>query len=69
MFHHAKSLIDSGHSVRIVGHKDNGMFDHYHKIGKIISKRNGYLITEPRSHSETTNNIDSSEYKEFTVRK
>lgn len=69
MFHHAKSLIDDGHSVRIVGHKDNGMFDHYHRIGKALARRSDYKLTQPIDHSETTGNDTSNLYKEFTVSK
>lgn len=69
MFHHAKSLIDDGHSVRIVGHKDNGMFDHYHRIGKALARKHGYVIGKVSSHTENSHSDVAHKYKTFNVSK
>ena len=69
MLTHAKTLLDTGHSVRIVGHKDNGMFDHYHKIGKILAKKHNLHMSESSSYSDTSKNPKAKDFKEYTLTK
>jgi hypothetical protein len=69
MFHHAKKLIDSGNSVRIVGHKENGMFDHYHRIGKALARKHGYVIGNVSSHSENSPSDIAHKFHTFNVSK
>jgi hypothetical protein len=69
MVHHAKGLIDQGHSVRIVGHKENGMFDHYHRIAKALARKNGYNVSTPTNYSHTSSSMDAHKFHEFIVNK
>lgn len=69
MLHHAKHLLDNSHSVRIVGHKENGMFEHYHRIGKILAKKHNYNISEPISFKNTSNNDAADDFNEYTISK
>jgi len=69
MFHHAKGLIDQGHSVRIVGNKTNDMFDHYHRIAKALARKHDYVISRPHSHDQTSDSPDAHKYSEFLVSK
>ena len=69
MLHHSSKLIDNGHKIRLIGHEKNGMFNHYHKLAKIIGKKKGYEVGEPRSHSDTSSANNSNEFKEVTVSK
>ena len=63
----AKRMIDHGRSVRIVGNDTNGMFKHYTKIGAILSRQHGYVMTPSENYSLKSPN--STDYKEFTIRK
>jgi hypothetical protein len=69
MFHHAKGLMDQGHSVRIVGHNENGMFDHYHRIAKALARKHGYNVSTPTSYSNTSSSSDAHHFNEFTTHK
>lgn len=63
----AKRMIENGRSVRIVGNDTNGMFKHYVKIGAILSRQNGYVMSPSENYSLKSPN--SVGYKEFTIRK
>lgn len=61
MAHLAKEFLDKGHSVRIAGRKDNGMFDHYKKVGTILAKRHN-LIVSPVSEYKVPGSKNVSEF-------
>lgn len=67
MLQHAKELLDKGHSVRIVGHAENGMFSHYHRIAKALARKHGYFVSTPVNHTNSSNSPVASEYNELTV--
>lgn len=69
MLQHAKGLIDSGNNVRIVGHKENGMFDHYHRIAKALARKNGYHVSTPTEYSDTSSSPEARKYSELSVSK
>jgi hypothetical protein len=69
MLHHAKELIDAGHAVRIVGRNDNGMFDHYHRIGKSLARKNDYVMSRPVSHENSSPSEDVHKFSEFLISK
>lgn len=69
MLHHAKGLIDAGHSVRIVGPTETGMFDHYHRIAKALARKHGYVTSTPKSYANSSDNPDAHKYSELTVLK
>jgi len=69
MLHHAKGLLDQGHSVRIVGHKENGMFDHYRKIAKALARKHGYNVSAPTEYKHTSSSPEAHKFGEITVKK
>jgi hypothetical protein len=69
MLHHAKGLIDAGHSVRIVGNEENGMFGHYHRIAKALARKHDFVLTRPVSHCKSSSNLEAHKFIEFEVSK
>lgn len=65
MGHVANSLIQKGHSVRVVGKVSNGMFDRYRRLGVILAKRYGKLVTPIQKY--TTDHPDADDMKEFII--
>lgn len=63
MFHHAKSLLDDGHIVRVVGYKAETA-SKYHRLSTILAKKHGYVVSDMSDHVESP-----EEYAEFTVSK
>ena len=65
MGHVANTLLDKGHAVRIVGRVSNGMFERYRRLGVLLAKRHGRLVTNPQKY--TVDHPDSEDLKEFTI--
>jgi hypothetical protein len=63
MFQHAKSLLDNGNVVRVVGHKTETV-GKYHRLSNILAKKHGYVVSDMSDHVESP-----EEYAEFTVSK
>jgi hypothetical protein len=65
MGHVANNLLDKGHSVSIVDRVSNGMFDRYRRLGVLLAKRYGRLVTNSQRY--TLDHPDSDDLKEFTI--
>ena len=68
MFKHIKGHLDNGHSVRIAGFVDNGMFAHYHKIAKILAKKHNFVMGDTESYSKYSKNPDAHQLNSFTIK-
>ena len=57
MMHRVKIHLDSGFPVRVTG--TDAMFPHYHRIGKILARKHGYELSEPKSDVHQGHSVKS----------